>query len=195
MMRGAAGWGRDGLATTLGCRGGLGARGRWARSVAGWSGSLMATAIAPPIARTTTVRVTKNVDTSDSMLPGGPTPTDRGVPTWNPPPEWPAPPPSAAAPEPARPRRARVVTIISIAISSVLVAAGLGAGIVRIPYDTIGPGEAKVANDVVTVRGHEVFKPAGKLLSTTVSVRERVSVLQAVLGWLDPTTDVVAEQN
>ena len=75
-----------------------------------------------------------------------------------------------------------------------LVAAGLGAGIVRIPYDTIGPGEARVVNDVVTVRGHDVYPPTGRLLETTVSVRERVSVLQALLGWLDPSTDVVEEK-
>ena len=75
-----------------------------------------------------------------------------------------------------------------------MIAAGLGAGIVRIPYDTIGPGEVRVVNKVVSVRGHEVYPPAGRVLETTVSVRERVSVLQALLGWLDPSTDVVAEK-
>jgi len=66
---------------------------------------------------------------------------------------------------------------------------------VRIPYDTVGPGSAKVVNRAVTVSGHEVFPPAGQVLYTTVSVRERVSVLQALLGWLDPTTDVIPEKN
>jgi PDZ domain-containing protein len=80
-------------------------------------------------------------------------------------------------------------------VSSVVVAAGLAAGLVRIPYDTIGPGEVRVVNNVVTVHGHEVYPPAGRLLETTVSVRERVSVLQAILGWLDPTTDVVSEKD
>jgi PDZ domain-containing protein len=51
-----------------------------------------------------------------------------------------------------------------------------------------------VVNNVVTVHGHEAYPPAGRLLETTVSVRERVSVLQALLGWLDPSTDVVAEK-
>src|SRR5947209_406111 len=185
-MRGAAGWGTGALAATLGWRAGGRARRRRVRSVAGWSGSLMATAVAPPIARTTMVRVTRNVDTTDAMLPGG-SPSDRGGSAGAPSPEWPSPPTSVAAPEPPRPRRPRIVTILSIAVSSVLVAAGLAAGIVRIPYDTIGPGEAKVVNNVVTVGGHEVYKPSGKLLSTTVSVRERVSVLQALLGWVDPT--------
>jgi PDZ domain-containing secreted protein len=87
-----------------------------------------------------------------------------------------------------------VLSVLAIALGSVFAAAGLGAGIVRIPYDTIGPGETRVVNEVVKVRGHEVFPPSGRLLATTVSVRERVSALQALFGWLDPTTDVVAEK-
>lgn len=103
-----------------------------------------------------------------------------------------APPPLPPAPE--RSGTPRVLTVLAVAVSSVLVAAGLAAGLIRIPYDTIGPGEVRVVNDVVSVRGHEAYPPAGRLLETTVSVRERVSVLQALLGWLDPSTDVVAEK-
>jgi PDZ domain-containing protein len=73
--------------------------------------------------------------------------------------------------------------------------AGIVAGLVRIPYDTVGPGSAKVVNKVVAVSGHDSYPPAGQVLYTTVSVRERVSVLQAVLGWLDTTTDVIPEKD
>jgi PDZ domain-containing protein len=50
-------------------------------------------------------------------------------------------------------------------------------------------------NDVVRVGGHETYPPVGKVLYTTVSVRERVSALQALVGWFDPSIDVVPEKD
>lgn len=99
-------------------------------------------------------------------------------------------------PPPQLPRRRhRGPFVVASAFGSILVVAGIVAGLVRIPYDTIGPGSAKVVNKLVTINGHESYPPAGQVLYTTVSVRERVSVLQAVLGWLDSTTDVLPEKN
>jgi PDZ domain-containing protein len=128
------------------------------------------------------VRVTKNVDTADPTLPVWPPPPDRGTD-----------PGGAWSPEP-EPRRRRRFTVVAATVCAVVVLAGLVAGLVRIPYDTLSPGSSKVVNDIITVHGHDVYPPSGKILYTTVSVRERVSVLQALLGWLDPTTDVVSEK-
>jgi PDZ domain-containing protein len=83
--------------------------------------------------------------------------------------------------------------VVGGALTTVLFVTSIVAALVRIPYDSVGPGSAKAVNDVVTVNGHEIFPPAGRVYFTTVSVRERVSLLQGLLGWLDPTTDVVPE--
>ena len=77
---------------------------------------------------------------------------------------------------------------------TLVVAAGVVAALVRLPYDTVAPGRTYLVNDVIAVRGHETFPPQGQVLYATVSVRERVSALQALIGWLDPTTDVIPEQ-
>jgi PDZ domain-containing protein len=122
------------------------------------------------------------VDTADPTLPVWPPPPDRGTD-----------PGGAWSPEP-EPRRRRRFTVVAATVCAVVVLAGLVAGLVRIPYDTLSPGSSKVVNDIITVHGHDVYPPSGKILYTTVSVRERVSVLQALLGWLDPTTDVVSEK-
>lgn len=65
---------------------------------------------------------------------------------------------------------------------------------VRVPYDAIGPGDAHSLNDSVKVVGHPSFPPKGEVLSTTVSVRERVNLLVAFAGWLDSDTDVVPQR-
>lgn len=85
--------------------------------------------------------------------------------------------------------------VVGSVVASVLFLTGIVGGLVRIPYDSIGPGSAKVVNGVVTVHGRDVYPPAGKVLSTTVAVRERISLLQALVGWLDPATDVVSEKD
>jgi PDZ domain-containing protein len=85
--------------------------------------------------------------------------------------------------------------VVGGALATLLFVSCIVAALVRIPYDSVGPGSAKVVNNLVTVRGHEVFPPSGKVYFTTVSVRERVSVLQALVGWLDPTTDVIPEED
>ena len=83
---------------------------------------------------------------------------------------------------------------MGIGFAGLLVTAGVVAGLVRIPYDTVSPGRTYIVNDVVSVQGRETFPPKGQVLYATVSVRERVSALQALIGWLDPTTDVIPEQ-
>jgi PDZ domain-containing protein len=87
------------------------------------------------------------------------------------------------------------VAAVAVSLGMLLVASGVVAGLVRLPYDTIAPGSTRVVNDVVRVGGHETYPPVGKVLYTTVSVRERVSALQALVGWVDPSIDVVPEKD
>jgi PDZ domain-containing protein len=75
----------------------------------------------------------------------------------------------------------------------VLVGAGVVARFVQLPYDTLAPGSARVANSVIDVKGHPTYPPEGKLYYTTVSVRERVNPYEALAGWLDPAVDVIPE--
>ena len=73
--------------------------------------------------------------------------------------------------------------------------AGVASVLVRLPYESIGPGSTRAVNDLITVRGRDTYPPKGEILYATVSVRDRVSPLQALIGWLDPDTDVVPEED
>lgn len=102
------------------------------------------------------------------------------------------------APDPVReqdprPRVSRWVVVFAV-VGLLTAAVATAAQFVRLPYDSIGPGTATSLSDSVTVTGHAVYLPEGELFSTTVSVRERVNPFEALAGWLDPDTDVVATQ-
>jgi len=83
-----------------------------------------------------------------------------------------------------------VLTVLGL----LLPAAGLTGQLVTLPYDSIGPGSARDVTGLVKVTGHPSYPPQGRILYTTVSVRERVNAFEALAGWLDPATDVVPEQ-
>ena len=100
------------------------------------------------------------------------------------------PPPFATEPGP-RPSRRWAIALV--AVSVVLLGAGVVARYVQLPYDTLAPGSTRVANDVIDVKGHPTYPPQGKLYYTTVSVRERVNPYEALAGWLDPAVDVIPE--
>ena len=99
----------------------------------------------------------------------------------------------SGAPDPVR-LRERALVVLAVVLSGLLVVAGVAAALVRLPYQSIGPGSTRSVNDLVTVKGHPTYPPKGEVLYATVSVRERVSALQALIGWLDPDTDVVPEK-
>lgn len=84
--------------------------------------------------------------------------------------------------------------VATISVSLVVSVLAVGARFVSLPYDSIGPGSARAVNGVVTVTGHPSYPPRGRLLYTTVSVRERVNPYEAIAGWLDPDTDVIPEE-
>ncbi|MDQ6909619.1 MAG: PDZ domain-containing protein [Actinomycetota bacterium] len=71
---------------------------------------------------------------------------------------------------------------------------GIASLLIQVPYATIAPGSARPVNPLVAVTGHEVYTPKGTVLFTTVSVQDRVSALQALLGWLDPNVDVISDE-
>jgi len=84
--------------------------------------------------------------------------------------------------------------VVLVGLSLVISVGAVGARFVSLPYDSIGPGSARSVSGVVTVTGHPSYPPQGKLLYTTVSVRERVNPYEALAGWLDPDTDVIPEE-
>lgn len=140
------------------------------------------------MAKTTTVKVTRNVDTSDSMVPGWPGGADLQA-------AGPGAPGLGPSGEGRGPRRPPSPFAVAACVAAgLLIVSGVVAGLVRLPYDTLSPGTAKDVGNIVKVIGHETYPADGKILYTTVSVREHVSALQALIGWLDPSTDVVPEK-
>jgi len=83
--------------------------------------------------------------------------------------------------------------VVAVAVASVLLVAAVAALFIRIPYDSIAPGSASRVDDLISITGHAAYPPKGRLLFTTVSVRERVNLWEALAGWLDPDVDVVSD--
>jgi len=138
--------------------------------VAGWSENTRTNTAR--IAATTTARLTINPDTTDEIVLAAPTDDDGGA-------------------APAQPRRRRW-WLIPVALVAV---AAIAAAFIRLPYDTIAPGSSREVNDLVLIRGTQSFPPKGKVLYTTVSVRERVTPYEVLIGWLDPNITVESEKN
>lgn len=63
----------------------------------------------------------------------------------------------------------------------------------ELPYYAISPGSAIDTARLVAVDEQHSFPPEGKILLTTVSLG-KVTLLDALQGWLDPATDVVQER-
>ncbi|MDQ4069894.1 MAG: PDZ domain-containing protein [Actinomycetota bacterium] len=80
-------------------------------------------------------------------------------------------------------------------VSLVLLAAGVVARYVELPYDTLAPGSARIVNSAIEVKGHPTYPPEGRLYYTTVAVRERVNPYEALAGWIDPSVDVIPEKH
>jgi PDZ domain-containing protein len=142
--------------------------------VAGWS-EKTSTSTAR-IAATTTARLTINPDTTDEIVLAGPDDGGGGEADG-----WTRPPPP-------RKRRWWLVPLILLGVIAV------AAAFVRLPYDTIAPGNSRQVNDVVLVKGGPSFPPKGQILETTVSVRERVTPYEILFGWLSPDIEVLSEK-
>jgi len=88
---------------------------------------------------------------------------------------------------PAARRRWRWVAV-AVVTATVLAAAI----VVEVPYYAIAPGTARQVNDLIAVPAELANPPEGRVLLATVALR-RVSILEALLGWLDDDTAVVPE--
>jgi len=85
--------------------------------------------------------------------------------------------------------------VAAAATASVLAVAAIAALFIRIPYDTLAPGSARRVDDLISIEGHPAYPPKGRLLFTTVSVRDRINLWEALAGWLDPDVDVIPERD
>jgi PDZ domain-containing protein len=67
---------------------------------------------------------------------------------------------------------------------------------IRIPYFVVSPGPAENVIPLISVRGQQTYRPKGGLLLTSVyESTGRVTVYQALKGWLDPSEAVVPERD
>ena len=66
-------------------------------------------------------------------------------------------------------------------------------GWVQLPYYSLGPGPARDVEPLIHVTGHQEFPSPGELIMTTVRFHT-VSVLGALIAWLDPHQAVVSER-
>lgn len=102
--------------------------------------------------------------------------------------------PPGAAPSPAPGRRGRRRIWIALSITvAVITSAIVGAAFVRVPYFLLSPGSARPTEPSIMVDGHPSFQHDGEVAFATVSLRE-ATALQALMGWLDPTVEVVDEE-
>lgn len=93
----------------------------------------------------------------------------------------------AAAPRP-HPHMHRAVALLVAVLVFVI-----GAHSLLLPYYRIAPGSAIDTAPLVRVPGEGRYHEAiGKVLLATVSLR-KVTLLEAIEGWLDPTVDVLPE--
>jgi PDZ domain-containing protein len=118
------------------------------------------------------------VDTIDPMLPPVPEGDGAAEPI----------PPDDEAP---RPRR-RVWFVLGCVV--VLLTLGtIAAAFVKVPYFLLAPGSVRSTEGLVSVEGAPSYESEGQIDFTTVSIKQ-ATALQAVVGWLDPTVDVIEEE-
>jgi PDZ domain-containing protein len=68
-----------------------------------------------------------------------------------------------------------------------------GAAVLSVPYVALQPGSVRPVTDQVLVEGRESFPPEQSIAFTTVSVGS-TTLLEALVGWLDPNVDVLPEE-
>lgn len=100
--------------------------------------------------------------------------------------------PSPAPPPQARGRAPLVVKVLGVVMAVLLVAAITGA-FVKVPYFLLSPGSARPTEGLIQIEGTETFEHPGDVEFATVSL-QHATAMQALMGWLDPTVDVVEEK-
>src|SRR5829696_760754 len=93
----------------------------------------------------------------------------------------------------------RVVTMITGAV--LLIALAIGGSQLPVPYAELGPGPTlntlgvdQSGEEIIKLSGRTSDKTEGNLNLTTVSVRDRLDLLAAMRGWLDPDHAVVPRE-
>src|SRR5918993_3262424 len=93
----------------------------------------------------------------------------------------------------------RVVTMITGAV--LLIALAIGGSQLPVPYAELGPGPTlntlgvdQSGEEIIKLTGRIPDKTKGHLNLTTVSVRDRLDLLAAMRGWLDPDRAVVPRE-
>jgi len=100
----------------------------------------------------------------------------------------PGPPGPEEAPPPLRRRRPKWPIFLGLGLLFVIAASYF-----TLPYYSVAPGSARQVNDLIRVPKERAFPPQGKVYLATVSLQRTTSV-GALVGWLDPDTDVVPEE-
>jgi PDZ domain-containing protein len=116
------------------------------------------------------------VDTIEPMLP--PAPDGDGA--------------AELPPDTDRPRSHRRVWFVLGAIVALLTLGTIAAAFVKVPYFLLAPGSVRSTEGLIEVEGAPSFQSDGQIDFTTVSIK-KATALQAVVGWLDPTVDVIEE--
>ena len=93
----------------------------------------------------------------------------------------------------------RVVTLVTGAV--LLLALLVGGSQLPVPYAELGPGPTldtlgvdQSGEEIIKLTGRDPDKTSGHLNLTTVSVRDRLDLLAAMRGWLDPDRAVVPRE-
>ena len=107
--------------------------------------------------------------------------------------------PSQGAPDPSPsttsvatrrgPRRRTLLAVLGVAGVISLV----GASLIRLPYYALRPGQVRIAEPMIDLGGGERDPEVGKLAFVTVAVDGRVTLSQALAGWLDAAVAIVPE--
>lgn len=88
---------------------------------------------------------------------------------------------------------------LGVAVALLAVLFALGATL-PVPYVVLGPGPSFNTlgsidgRQIITVEGREVNESTGHLNLTTVSVADRLELIRAVQGWIDPEENVVPRE-
>ena len=93
----------------------------------------------------------------------------------------------------------RVVTLVTGAV--LLLALLVGGSQLPVPYAELGPGPTldtlgvdQSGKEIIQLTGRAEDDTTGHLNLTTVSVRDRLDLLGALRGWLDPERAVVPRE-
>jgi PDZ domain-containing protein len=99
--------------------------------------------------------------------------------------------PDQVVPNPGRRRR---LWFVLLGVLGLLTLGVIAAALVQVPYFLLSPGSVRSTEGLISVEGAPTFTSDGEIDFTTVSVK-KATALQALVGWLDPTVDVIPEDD